>query len=121
MNNPLLALDPLEVEKSIFSKNEVGWKNYEGSINDDLEVLFTNVQDGDKIKTEKVESFFTPKLTDEELKLVKDRNNEHFSTYLHYCFLDPEEMKISNSKSKYAKVHCERRTLSLTVKSEISD
>ena len=45
--------------------------NYDGSINEDLESFLINLQNQKEVKYESVEIFFTPKLTNEELKLVK--------------------------------------------------
>ena len=52
-------------------KNDEEWENYDGSINDDLESFLINLQNQKEVKYESVESFFTPKLTNEELKLIK--------------------------------------------------
>ena len=59
--------------------------------------------------------------TDEELRLVKVKNREHLNTYSHYYFgknpdVDPEEMKKSDSTSKYVHVECRRWTYFLTLK-----
>ena len=100
-------------------KNEYRWKFYEGSINDDLEKFFINLQNRKVVKDENIVSFFTPKLTNEELKLVQERNQEHLKTYLNKNpDVDVEEMKKSDSKAKYVHVQCCRRTLSL--KTEIN-
>ena len=87
-------------------KNDKDWKDQEISFNDDLEIFFTNILNSKEIKKEIVPSFFTPKLTKEELKLVEIENDEHLNTYLaHSAGLNPdvsaEEMKKSDSKSKY--------------------
>ena len=102
-------------------KNEETWKNYDGSINDDFERFLINLQNQKEVEYEKVESFFTPKLTDEEMKLVQERKEEHLSTYLTYLIdvnpdVDVEEMKLSDSKSKYVHVNCMRNTIPLTLK-----
>ena len=99
-------------------KNHADWKYYKESINDDLERFFINLQNQKEVKCELVASFFTPKLTTEELKLVQDENQEHFKTYLkHYRGKNPdvdvEEMKKSDSKSKYVHGRCWRRTIPL--------
>ena len=39
-------------------KNEVGWKYFEQSIQDDLQTFFTNLQDQKEIGHEFVRSFF---------------------------------------------------------------
>ena len=57
-------------------KNDPAWKDYEGSINDDLDSFVKKLQNSEEINDEEVQSFFTPKLTREELKLVEQKNNE---------------------------------------------
>ena len=107
-------------------KNDENWWFYEGSINDDLESFLFNLQNKNEIK-EDVLSFFTPKLTNEELRLVQEGNVEHLKTY-NYHFLglnhdiDVEEMEKSDSKSKYVHGWCRRRTIPLTLAtSQIED
>ena len=106
-------------------KNDEEWKDYEGSINDDLERFFTNLQNQEE-EYEYVLSFFTPKLTNEELKLVQVGNKEHLKTYLDYYFgvnpdVNVEEMKKSDSKSKYVNGRCERVTLPLNLETTAND
>ena len=67
-------------------KNDPDWKRSKGSINDDLERFIINLQNENEVKTEFVESYFTPKLTNEELKLVEQGNEEHLKTYSDYYF-----------------------------------
>ena len=98
-------------------KNEPGWP--EGSINDDLERFFINLQNQKEVKYESVGSFFTPKLTNEELKLVQAGNKEHLETYwFRNPDVDLEEMKMSDSKSKYVHVDCWRLTFPLSLETE---
>ena len=104
-------------------KNEKGWRIYEGSIHDDLETFFVDLQNQKKIKNETVLSFFTPKLTEKELKLVQEKNVQHLVTYSkHFIGRDPdvdaEEMKKSDSKSKYVKGTCRRDTTRLALESD---
>ena len=97
-------------------KNHENWEYYEGSINDDLETFFINLQDQKSIKSEMVLSFFTPELTGEGMKLMEERNEEHVRSYLfHSEFqknpdVDVDEMKRSNSKSKFVHWRCYRKT-----------
>ena len=61
------------------------------------------------------------KLANEELKLVQEGNEEHLNTYLDYFFgrnpdVDVEEMKKSDSKSKYVHVNCVRWTIHLSLR-----
>ena len=86
------------------TQNQFPLGNYEGSVNDDLERFLINLQNKKEVKYEFVESFFTPKLTNEELKLVKEGNKEHLKTYWHhFCGRNPDvnvkKMKKSDSKS----------------------
>jgi len=94
------------------------WTNYRGSINDDLERFLSNLQNQTEVKEEYVESFFTPKLTSEEMKLVQQGNEEHLRSYQDsFNSKNPdvgfEEMQQSNSKSKYVHGHCWRRSFHL--------
>ena len=103
-------------------KNDKVWKDFPGSINDDLENFFDRLQNQQKINRETVRSFFTPKLTDEEMMLVEERNKLHLETYLvHHRGRNPdvndEEMKRSDSKSKYVEGFCARYTRVLTLES----
>ena len=104
-------------------KNEKGWRIYETSIHDDLESFFTDLQNQKEIKNETVLSFFTPKLTEKELKLVEQRNQQHLSSYSkHYDGFNPdvdaEEMKKSDSSSKFVHGRCYRWTTLLTLESK---
>ena len=101
-------------------RNDEDWKDYEGSFNDDLERFLFNLQNQNEIKVEGVRSFFTPKLTNEELKLVQEGNEEHLNTYSAHYFgrnpdVDVEEMNKSDSKSKYVHGRCWRYTIPLTL------
>ena len=101
-------------------KDEIGWKDGE-SVHDDLEKFLTNLENNE-IEDEWVNSFFTPKLTEEELKLVEERNEQHLVTYAdHFHGKNPDvklkEIKKSNSASKYVHGHCIRQTFYLTLES----
>ena len=102
-------------------KNDEDGSFYKESIHDDLETFFSNLQGQKKIKNEYVPSFFTPKLTAEELKLVDERNEEFLSTYSYHPWSNPdvdaEEMKKSDSSSKYVHGECLRLTKKLTLES----
>ena len=99
-------------------KDDVDWEGYEAPINDDLEDFLMNLCNQKEVKYELVSSFFTPKLTDEELKLVQEGNEEHLKTYMDYFDgknpdVDVEEMKKSNSEAKYVHGGCVRITIPL--------
>ena len=102
--------------------NEREWKDYEKSISDDLETFFQNLQIQKVIKNEEVESFFLPKLTVDELKLVKAKNKLYLGTYFeHYYGLNPDvdakEMENSDSSAKYVHGRCRRMTQNLALES----
>ena len=91
------------------------------SINDDLDNFFIKLENNE-IEEECVNSFFTPKLTEEELKLVEEKDEQHLSTYAdHFHGINPdvdlEEMKKSDSASKYVHGPCLRDTFYLTLES----
>ena len=102
--------------------NAEDWKHTEQSIHDDLETFFENLQSQKEIKDELVESFFLPKLTENELELVAEKNESHLCTYGDHYFgqnpdVDVVEMKKSDSKSKYVHGVCMRRTIKLMLES----
>ena len=102
-------------------KNKPKWEKYEGSINDDLDSFINNLQNSNEVKDEMVKSFFLPKLTKEELKLVEQKNFEHMETFSYIptvADVSVEEMKKSDSKDKYVHSECRRRTIYLSLESE---
>ena len=108
----MLRINLITKEKSIQAaegklKNDEDWEHYEGSINDDLDLFINNLQNSNEIRDETVWSFFLPKLTEEELELVEEKNYEHMMSYGYELDADVgiEEMKQSDSTDKY--VHCE--------------
>ena len=103
-------------------KNEGEWTLTGQSIHDDLETFFENLQGRKQIKNERVWSFFLPELTVDELKLVEEKDQLHLGSYFeHYLGRNPdvdaEEMKKSDSKSKYVHGQCWRKTIYLALKS----
>ena len=104
-------------------KDSEGWVDEEESINDDFERFLINFQGQKEVKYERVLSFFTPELQDKELKLVQEPNEEHMMTYFEYHRghnpdVDVEEMKKSDSESKYVHCCCTRITFPLSLKKE---
>ena len=104
------------------------------SVNDDLELLFEDLQLG-KAPSKNAETYFLPKLNDEELELVKKKDSHYLQTFskswhhytsdihnmLRWCnsfqLLNPDvskaEMKASESKSKFVRGECYRRTYTI--------
>ena len=103
-----------------YSKGE---KYEKGSVNDDLESLFENIRLGKKLN-ELVETYFLPKLTEEELKLVERADRKYFQTLSEWVFneenpdVDKTEMMLSESDSKYVRGVSERKTFVIENSSE---
>ena len=98
-------------------KGEHRWKD---SVNDDLESFFENIRLG-KEPNERVSTYFLPKLTKEELKLVEGRDTSYLHTFYNGAprrhgglgknpDVDEIEMMLSESDSKYVEGESQRRT-----------
>ena len=93
----------------------------EQSIHEDLETLFHNLQNQVDFKIGCVNSYFFPMLTEKEKKLVESKNEEHLKTYSRYSYggnpdVDPKEMALSDSKSKFVHNYCWRMTYPLKLR-----
>ena len=81
------------------------------SVNDDLESFFEGLN---VAKVEKLWNitYFLPKLTDEEHKLIRNQDQHYFKTF--YFSTNPDvdeiEMRRSESKSKFVYGESRRRT-----------
>ena len=107
-------------------KNEDAWEKYEVSINDDLESFSENLQEIsslEEVQEEDVWSFFLPKLTKEEMKLVEEKDRKHMMTYYYGldADVDKKEMKKSDSKDKYVHGWCSRWTRVLNFDVNLSE
>ena len=98
----------------------------EQSIHEDLETLFHNLQNQVNVKEANVpigcvHSYFFPMLTEKEKKLVESKNEEHLKTYSRHPWrnpdVDPKEMALSDSKSKFVHNYCWRITYPLKLES----
>ena len=101
------------------------------SVFNDLESLFENISLGKienvctkNIRTDSrctIELFFTPKLSEKELKLVEKENTnflktfKHFHDYLGRVDVDEAEMKLSESKLKFVMGVCKRSTFIINI------
>ena len=91
-----------------------GEKDEKDSVNDDLESLFEKIRLG-KEPNEYVNTYFLPKLTEEELELIERRDTSYFHTFTVSWNPDVDkfEMMLSESESKYVKGESRRRTFVL--------
>ena len=87
------------------------------SINDNLE-NFVEELCHRKEQEHSSQPYFVSKLTKEEMKLVENKNKEYTETYFRGSFgsdlsldISAEEIKLSESKSKYVNAQCYRTTL----------
>ena len=99
-------------------------RDLKDSVNDDLESLFENVRLG-KEPNKYGFSYFLPKLTEEELKLVERRDTSYLLTFDQGQYgrnpdVDETEMMLSESDSKYVYGWSERRTFVIEDSSESS-
>ena len=95
---------------------EIGEKD---SVNDDIESLFEDIRLG-KERAEWIHgliffTYFLPKLTDEEMRLVDRKDTSYFETF---SFADPDvdeaEMKLSESDSKFLHGRGSRSTFTIS-------
>ena len=88
------------------------------SVNEDLEELLEKLEIGEDLK-QCVWSYFLPKLTKQEVKLVRLRDEDHLKTYSTYGLpeqdpdIDEKEMKLSKTKSKFLISNCFRWSFKL--------
>ena len=106
-------------------KNKREWRYYAGSVNEDLESFITKIQNNEELTNEEVQSFFLPMLTNKELKLVEDKDQNHLASYYYHEMkwdhdVNADEMKKSNSKDKCLHCYCWRRTTSLNLESYLN-
>ena len=96
-------------------ENYCKWKTpHTDSVNDDLEILFEDLQLG-KEPVDRSITYFLPKLTNSEMKLVEREDPSYFEKFFDGVFADVSEaeMKLSESKSKFIRGHCYRRTFTI--------
>ena len=87
-----------------------GEKDEKDSVNDDLESLIENIRLG-KEPNRYVDTYFLPKLTEEELELVAIRDTSYLQTFnWRNPDVDETQMMLSESDSKYVRGWARRRT-----------
>ena len=86
----------------------------EKSVNDDLESLLEDLLLG-KEPTDRVEIYFFPKLTKQELKLVEKKDKKFMNTFGTHLYADVSkaDMEASESNSKFVHGYGGRRTFTI--------
>jgi len=100
------------------------------SLQDDLEFFLEQIRRGNDFELWATPpgllTFYLPKLTDEEMILVKNKDEDYLRTFMQFYGeespdyisgpdIDEEEMKLSESKSKFAFWVCFRKSDRLTL------
>ena len=93
--------------------------SWEESVQEDLETFFENLRNGKEEQAD-VATYFFPKLTEEELKLIEIRDPNHLQEYVWQIIgrqvdVDSDEMENSESDSKYVRAKCVRYTFILKI------
>ena len=90
-----------------------GYTGNEQTVNDEIESFFEDIQLG-REPISKSRTYFLPKLTEKELQLVAKKDRVYLQSLL---FREPHVpegiMKMSESRSRYVRGVCERRTIEL--------
>ena len=99
-------------------KSKTSYFSWEESVQEDLEAFFEKLRNG-KVERADVATYFFPKLTEEELKLVEMKDPDHLQEYVWHVVgrqvdVDSDEMENSESDSKYVRAKCVRYTFLLT-------
>ena len=92
-----------------------GNKPEKNSFNDDLEALFEHLRLGKKLDDKAVYTYFSPKLTEEELDLVENKDFNYIKTFYDR---DPDVKGwFPQSDSKFVQGIGYRRTVNLEISS----
>ena len=91
-----------------------GKQSENGSITEDLEILLEDIRLNQQADGS-VRTYFLPKLTEKEMKLVERKDPDYLKTF---SFKNPDvkkaksyQMKMSEPNSKFCYTHCYRATL----------
>ena len=90
------------------------------SVSDDIESLFEDIRLNRAIDNSITHSYFLPKLTEEEMELIQKRDRNYLRTFRGSIAnrstpdVNEDEMKLSESDSKFLDGKCSRRTLIIT-------
>ena len=104
------------ITKETTEKYCKGEKDEKYSVNDDLESFFEDLRLGKELD-EWVETYFLPKLTEEEMELVEQKETNYLKTLLWPNPDVPEaEMLLSESDSKFLKGFGARQTFTIDLR-----
>lgn len=81
------------------------------SVTDDLEYLLQDIRLNQQ-PDDSVWTYFLPKLTEEEMELVKRKDDDYLKIFTYHKLADVREadMKMSESDSKFCYTYCFRKT-----------
>ena len=108
------------ITKEAMEKYCMGEREIKDSVNDDLETFFEDLRLG-KQPDEEVDVYFLPKLTKEEMKLIKRKDTTYLQTFEWWMWnpdVSEAEMKLSESDSKFVEGWAWRRTFTIENSSE---
>ena len=106
------------ITKEAMEKYTKGEEARKDSVNDDLESLFEDLRLGKEPK-KKVYTYFLPKLTEEEMELVEQKDTNYFQTFNWPNPDVPEaEMLLSESDSKFLQGWGGRKTFTIDLENE---
>ena len=108
-----LLITKEKMEDTCLGKNKVNGNLRKESINDDIESVYESLQLGEKPEPFAF-TYCLPKLTQRELELIETKDEDYLQTFRFYNpDVNEKEMKLSESKSKYIQVLCQRRTYTI--------
>ena len=109
-----MARNYLITKESMENYCKGGDNSLRDSVNDDLESFFNDLQLGRK-PNERAETYFLPKLTRDELKLIERKDASYLETFYFDDLADVKEleMQLSESKSKFVYGTCLRKTFTI--------
>ena len=79
------------------------------SVNEDLESFFEDLNVAKAQKLWNI-TYFLPKLTDEEHKLIRNKDQHYFKTFYFSTNPDVDEIQMRRSKSKFVYGESRRKT-----------
>ena len=105
------------ITKEEMEKYCKGFRDVKDSVYDDIESFFEDLRLGNE-PDEDVSTYFLPGLTNEEMELVERKDSSYLQTFfVGFMNKNPDveeaEMKLSESKLKFVRGWCNRRTFTI--------